>query len=85
MTPANKHHRGSAVGIWMVCGRLLRGKDSDHADELVRASSLAGNGVDASSHLLAVVNAGKVRPLVLVRRCCSSSCVRVGWQLTSRH
>jgi hypothetical protein len=28
--------------------------------------------------LLAVVNAGKVRPLVLVRRCCSSSCVHVG-------
>jgi hypothetical protein len=57
----------------------LRGKDSDHADELVRASSLAGKGVDTRSHLLAVVNVGKVR------RCCSSSCVCVGWQLTSRH
>jgi hypothetical protein len=60
ITPANKHHRGSAVGIWTVCRRPLRGRDSDRADELARASSLAGKGVDTGSCLPAVMNAGKV-------------------------
>src|SRR5947209_6143273 len=52
ITPANDHHDDSAIGIWIVCGRSMRGNDFDQADELLRASSLAGKGVDISSRLL---------------------------------
>jgi hypothetical protein len=74
---ANKYHHSSAMVSVSYAGSV-RGKDSDRAAEWVRASSLAGKGVDTSSRLFAVVNAGKVRLLVLVRPCCSSSCVGVG-------